>query len=82
MNKATKCLLLGIAATLVVLYALAWFDLIGSNRLIGNTFEDVQTSFTYYISWLPYWWLVILIASIMIALILCGVRKAIKILRS
>lgn len=74
MKKAMNYLLLGFVTILIILYALAWSDLIGNKRLTGNIFKDVGKSFTYFIGWLPYWWLIILIGSVLLGAIFYGIK--------
>lgn len=78
MRKAINYFLLGLATILVILYCLAWGDLTGNKSLTGYIFKDVGKSFTYFISWLPYWWLLILVGSVILALIFYGIRIGIE----
>lgn len=48
----------------------------------GVWYNDILGSFKYYFLWvLPYWWLIIIIGTVVFALIFYGVRKWIDKLR-
>lgn len=81
MRKFAIYLLLGLLAVLVILYMLAWGDLIGNNQLSGNLLKDIGKSFTYFIGWLPYWWLMIVIGTVALAFLFYGIKLGIGRLR-
>ncbi len=63
-------------------YVLGWIDLVQNKMLTGNWIKDILKSFSYYISWvIPYWWLIIIIGTIVLALLIFGVKAGINRLR-
>jgi len=63
-------------------YALGWIDLVNNKLLTGNWFRDILKSFSYYIGWvIPYWWLIILIGTIVLSVIMFGIKLGINKLR-
>jgi hypothetical protein len=48
-------------------------------RKTGVWYKDILGSIKYYITWvLPYWWLIILIGSLVLALMFYGLRIGIE----
>lgn len=62
-----RYLIKGFITILIIMFGLSWFDLVGNKMLSGNLFKDIWLSITYYIGWLPTWWLIILIGSIILS---------------
>lgn len=72
-------LLLMIAFT----YALGWIDIVSNELLTGNIFKDMLKSFPYYIKWiLPYWWFIIILGALLLAIIGLVLRKGLTFLRN
>jgi len=72
--------LLGLIAMFFLTYITSLFD--DAFRKTGIWYKDILGSFKYYVFWvLPYWWLIILVGSIILALIFYGVRIGIEKLR-
>jgi len=80
MRKAMNYFLLGLIAMFFLTYITSLFD--DAFRKTGIWYKDILGSFKYYVFWvLPYWWLIILVGSIILALIFYGVRIGIEKLR-
>ena len=69
---------LGLLTILIILYVLAWVDLTSNEMLVDSTFRNIKESFNYYLNWLPYWWSIILIGTLILGLIFYGVGEGIK----
>jgi riboflavin transporter FmnP len=73
MRKLMNYLLLGLIAMFLFTYTMGLFD--DTFRKTGVWYKDILASIKYYVTWvLPYWWLIILIGSIVLALIFYGVK--------
>lgn len=80
MKKAMNYLLLGLIVMVLFTYIGGLFDDAFSKT--GTWYKDLIASFKYYVTWvLPYWWLIILIGSIVFALIFYGIQIGIEKLR-
>ena len=56
-------------------YYFGWKDLIANDQLTGSFGKDFMKSVSYYIGWvLPYWWIIILVGSLLLSLIGFGVK--------
>ena len=51
---------------IVILYTLGWSDLITNKQLSGNVLDDIKLSFKDFFGVIRYFWLVILIGSIVL----------------
>lgn len=80
MRKAINYFLLGLLVMFLFTYIGGLFD--DAFHKTGVWYKDFLASFKYYVFWvLPYWWLVILIGSIILAFIFYGIRMGIERLR-
>ncbi|MBX3240740.1 MAG: hypothetical protein KIT80_00110 [Chitinophagaceae bacterium] len=80
MRKAVNYFLSGLIVMFLFTYIGGLSD--DAFRKTGIWYKDFIGSFKYYVFWvLPYWWLIILVGSIILAFIFYGVRTGIKKLR-
>ncbi len=80
MKKMIKYFLIGLAAMVIFTYLLGLLD--DAFHKTGIWHKDIVSSIKYYVLWvLPYWWLIILIGSIILGLVFYGIRIGIKKLR-
>lgn len=82
MKKMILCLFLGLLVVLLVLYILAWGDLSANGMLTERLSENIRMSFSYYFGWLPNWWLVILIGTVVLGLLFYGIGIGIEKLKA
>lgn len=76
MKKAMNYFLLGLTAMFLFTYIISIFE--DAFQKTGIWYKDILGSFRYYLYWvLPYWWLIILVGSIILGLIFYGVRVGI-----
>lgn len=72
MNKM-KYFLLGLAVMFLFTYIGSLFD--DAFRKTGIWYKDIIASFKYYVLWaLPYWWLIILIGSVVLGLVFYRIK--------
>ena len=66
--------------TMVLLtYGMGWIDLATNDKLSGRWWKDFFKSLSYYIDWvLPYWWLIIILGTIVLFLVGIGIRWGIE----
>lgn len=77
-----KYIIISLVIMVLLTYVLGWIDLVQNKMLTGNWIKDILKSFSYYISWvIPYWWLIIIIGTIVLALLIFGVKAGINRLR-
>lgn len=70
MKMFKKRLFIYVVLGILISYAFGWVDLINNGWLTGNILKDVYKSITYYFGWvLIYWWVFILIGSLLLALV-------------
>lgn len=62
---------------LITLYALSWSDLIANKMLTDNVSDNIEKSFKDYFASLYYFRYIIFIGTIILALIIYGVRVGI-----
>jgi hypothetical protein len=80
MKKAISCFLLGLIVMLLFTYVSGLSD--DAFRKTGNWYEDFAGSLIYYVFWvLPFWWLIILIGSIVLACMFYGIKLGTEKLR-
>jgi riboflavin transporter FmnP len=73
MRRTMNYLLLGLITMFLLTYIMGLFD--DSFHKTGVWYKDILASIKYYVTWvLPYWWLIILIGSIVLALIFYGLK--------
>lgn len=66
----------------ILTYSLGWIDIVSNDLLTGSILRDILKSFPYYIEWiLPYWWLIILVGALMLAVLSLIIRQGILFLR-
>lgn len=65
-----KSLIIYVVSGILIAYALGWGDLINNGWITGNILRDVYKSISYYFGWvLIYWWVFILVGSLILALL-------------
>lgn len=73
MKKAMIYFLFGLAVMFLFTYIGGLFD--DAFRKTGIWYKDIIGSFKYYVLWvLPYWWLIILIGSVVLGLVFYGIK--------
>lgn len=76
MPRFLKYYLWSLLIMIIFTYALGWIDIVFNELLTGNIFKDILQSFPYFIEWiLPYWWLIIIVGALILALIVLFVRR-------
>jgi hypothetical protein len=83
MRKVMIYLLLGFVIMFLFTYIGGLYDdAFKKTYYTGVWHKDVLGSLKYYVLWvLPYWWLIILIGTVVLALLFYGVRIGIEKLR-
>jgi hypothetical protein len=77
MRKAMINLVYGLIVMILITYSFGLFD--DAFHKTGTWYKDIIGSIKYYIYWvLPYWWVLILIGTVVLALIFYGVRIGIE----
>lgn len=77
-----KYFLVSLLFMVILTYALGWIDIVENEMLTGNWLKDIFKSFSYYVGWiLPFWWLIILVSSVILSLIGIGVKYGLNLLR-
>ena len=77
MRKAMINLVYGLIVMILITYSFGLFD--DAFRKTGIWYKDILGSIKYYGTWvLPYWWVIIPIGSIILALVFYGVRIGIE----
>jgi hypothetical protein len=77
MKKPMNYLMLSLTIMFLVTYIMSLYD--DAFRKTGIWYKDFLGSFNYYMFWvLPYWWLLILIGSLLLAFFFYGVRIGIE----
>ena len=72
--------LIGFAVMFLLTYIGSLYD--DAFRKTGIWYKDFIGSFKYYVFWvLPYWWLIILVGSIILAFIFFGVKIGLEKIR-
>ena len=67
----------GLVVMILITYVFGLFD--DAFLKTGIWYKDILGSMKYYVTWvLPYWWLLILIGSLVLALVFYGVRIGIE----
>ena len=76
MRKFMIYLLLGFLAMFLFTYVMGLMDdAFTKTYYTGTWYKDILGSFKYYVSWvLPYWWLMILIGSIVLGALFYGLK--------
>lgn len=70
-------LVYGLVVMILITYFFGLFD--DAFRKTGIWYKDILGSIKYYVTWvLPYWWLIILIGSLVLALVFYGARIGIE----
>lgn len=71
MKRIMSFFLLGLIVITSIIYAIGLYDDMYKNSFYtGIWYKDIVSSFRYFILWvLPYWWLVIIIGSVVFSLI-------------
>ena len=59
---------------IVTLYILGWSDLIANNQLSGNILNDIKASFKDFFGVIKYFWVVIIIGSIVLGALFYGIK--------
>lgn len=81
MKKMINYFFIGLAIMVVLTYLLGLTD--DAFRRTGIWYKDILGSLKYYVLWvLPYWWVIILIGSIVLGLVGFGIKAGISKLRS
>ncbi len=76
MKKVMSYLLLGLLVMFLFTYITSLYD--DAFRKTGIWYKDIAGSFKYYILWvLPYWWLIILVGTVLVGLLLYGIKLGI-----
>lgn len=80
MRKIINYLLIGFAIMFLFTYISGLYDdAFKQTYHTGVWYNDILGSFKYYFLWvLPYWWFIIIIGSVVLALIFYGLRARIK----
>jgi hypothetical protein len=83
MRKLMIYLLLGFTVMFLFTYISGLYDDAFKNTFYtGVWYKDILGSFKYYVLWvLPYWWVIIVIGTVVLALLFYGVRIGIEKLR-
>lgn len=83
MKKFMNCLALGFIVMFLYTYFSGLYDDAYTKLYYtGVWYQDIIGSFKYYILWvLPYWWIVIIIGTLILALLIYGIRMGIASLR-
>lgn len=70
-------LVYGLVVMILITYFFGLFD--DAFHKTGIWHKDILGSIKYYVTWvLPYWWLIILIGSLVLALVFYGARIGIE----
>ncbi|MFD0700158.1 hypothetical protein [Myroides pelagicus] len=73
MRKAMIYFFLGLTVMFLFTYIGGLFD--DAFRKTGIWYKDIIGSFKYYVLWvLPYWWLIILIGSVILGTVFYGIK--------
>lgn len=80
MRKYMVYLLLGFVIMFLITYIGGVYDdAFKKTYYTGVWYKDILASLKYYILWVvPYWWLIILVGTIVIGSILYGVNKLLR----
>ena len=83
MKKFMIYLLLGFTVMILLTYINGLSDdAFKKTFYTGVWYKDILGSFKYYVLWiLPYWWLIILIGTIVLAFLLYGIQIGIEKMR-
>ena len=77
MRKATINLVYGFIVMILITYSFGLRD--DAFHKAGIWYKDLLGSMKYYVTWvLPYWWVIILIGSLVLALVFYGARIGIE----
>lgn len=77
MRKAMINLVCGLIVMILITYSFGLFD--DAFHKTGIWYKVILGSIKYYVTWvLPYWWLIILIGSFILALVFYGARIGIE----
>jgi hypothetical protein len=75
MRMILKYSLISLAIMVLLTYYFGWKDMIANGQLTGNWLKDFLKSISYYVGWvLPYWWLLILIGTVILTLLGLGIK--------
>lgn len=73
MKKAMIYFFWGLTVMFLFTYISGLFD--DAFRKTGIWYKDIIGSFKYYVLWvLPYWWLIILIGSVILGIVFYGIK--------
>ena len=70
MRVFKKSLLIYLLLGVLISYGFGWFDLVNNGWLTGSIIKDISKSISYYFGLvLIYWWIIILVGSLVLSLI-------------
>ncbi|MFZ4863219.1 hypothetical protein ACL9RF_13665 [Sphingobacterium sp. Mn56C] len=80
MRKITAYFLLGFVVMLVFTYVMGLYDdAFKRSYYTGVWYKDIPASLKYYVLWvLPYWWLAILVGTIILGFLLYVIHLGIE----